>query len=73
MQESGGELTPVAHSTLNVKVPGWLNLGLHAEYAFNNKLSFWLRGENLLNMKIQRYGMYMDGGVGFTAGICLNL
>ena len=73
MQESGGELTPVAHTTMNVRVPGWLNLGLHAEYAFNNKLSFWLRGENLLNMKIQRYGMYMDGGVGFTAGICLNL
>lgn len=54
-------------------IPAWVNLGLYGEYAFTKKLSFWLRGENLLNMEIQRTPFYSEGGIGFTAGICLNL
>ena len=54
-------------------VPAWVNLVVYAEYAFSRKLSFWLRGDNLLNMDIQRMPLYTDGGIGVTAGICLNL
>ena len=54
-------------------IPAWVNLGVHAEFAFSRKMSFWVRGENLLDMNIQRVPLYTDGGIGFTAGICLNL
>ena len=57
----------------NAYVPAWVDLGVHAEYAFTRKLSFWVRGENLLDMNIQRTVLYTTGGIGFTAGICLNL
>lgn len=54
-------------------IPAWFNLGVHVEYAFTRKMSFWVRGENLLNADIQRTPFYTEGGIGFTAGICLNL
>ena len=56
-----------------LKVPGYADLGVYAEYAMNNKLSFWLRGGNLLNMEIQRNLLFAESGINFTAGICLNL
>ena len=56
-----------------VSVPGWADLGISAEYALNRKLSFWLRGGNLCCMTIQRTPLYAEGGINFTAGICLNL
>ena len=55
------------------KVPAWVDLGVSAEYALNRKLSFWLRGGNLCCMTIQRTPLYAEGGISFTAGICLNL
>ncbi len=54
-------------------IPAWTDLGCHAEYVFSRKLSFWVRGENLLNMNIQKAPLYTTGGIGFTTGICLNL
>lgn len=56
-----------------IVVPGWADLGVTAEYAYNRKLSFWLRGGNLCGMTIQRTPLYAEGGINFTAGICLNL
>lgn len=56
-----------------VTVPGYADLGLSLEYAYNRKLSFWLRGGNLCCMTIQRTPLYAEGGISFTAGICLNL
>ena len=56
-----------------VRVPGYADLGLYAEYVTSRRLSFWLRGGNLLNMTIQRSPLYAEKGVNFTAGICLNL
>ena len=50
-----------------------MNLGVYAEFAFTRKLSFWLRGDNLLNADIQRVPLYTEGGIGATVGICLNL
>ncbi len=56
-----------------VRIPGYADLGLYAEYVTSRRLSFWLRGGNLLNMTIQRSPLYAEKGVNFTAGICLNL
>ena len=56
-----------------VTVPGFADLGIYAEYAANNKLSFWLRGGNLLNMTVQYSPLYAEKGINFTAGICLKL
>ncbi len=54
-------------------IPGYADLGLYAEYVTSRRLSFWLRGGNLLNMTIQRNPLYAEKGLNFTAGICLSL
>ena len=56
----------------DLKVPGFADLGVYAEYALSRKFSFWLRGGNLLNMEIQRNLLYAEKGINFTAGVCLN-
>lgn len=60
-------------SAAGFKVPGFADLGVYGEYALNRKISFWLRGGNLLNMEIQRNLLFAEKGINFTAGICLNL
>ena len=60
-------------SASGFKVPGFADLGVYGEYALNRKISFWVRGGNLLNMEIQRNLLFAEKGVNFTAGICLNL
>lgn len=67
-----GNLVP-SISVDKTRIPAWVNLRVYAEYAFTRKMSFWVRGENLLDMDIQRTPLYTDGGIGFTVGICLNL
>ena len=66
---------PEAAKTIasSVTLPGYADLGVSFEYALNRKLSFWLRGGNLCCMTIQRTPLYAEGGINFTAGICLNL
>lgn len=54
-------------------IPMYADLGVYVEVATSRKLSFWARGGNLLNMTIQRTPLYAEGGINFTAGICLNL
>ena len=56
-----------------LEIPWFADLGVYAEYAMNNRISFWLRGGNLLNMEIQRNLLFAENGINFTAGICLNL
>ena len=56
-----------------VTIPYYADLGVYAEYAMNGKLSFWLRGGNLLNMEIQRNLLFAEKGINITGGICLNL
>ena len=60
-------------SSAGFKTPWYADLGVYGEYALNRKLSFWLRGGNLLNMEIQRNPLFAEKGINFTAGICLNL
>lgn len=55
-----------------LKVPGYADLGIYGEYAMNDRISFWLRGGNLLNMEVQKTFFYAEKGINFTAGICLN-
>ena len=54
-------------------IPGFADLGLSVEYAPNRKLSYWLRGGNLMNATIQHTPLYAENGINFTAGICLKL
>ena len=56
-----------------LKVPSFTDLGVSLEVAASRKLSFWARGGNLLNMTIRRTPFYAEGGIYFTAGICLKL
>lgn len=57
----------------DARVPGYADLGLYGEYAPSQRLSFWLRGGNLLNMTVQHTPLYAEKGLNFTAGICLKL
>ena len=54
------------------RIPGYADLGVNFEYVFNRRFSLWARGGNLLNMTIQRSPLYAEGGINFTAGICLS-
>ena len=57
----------------DASIPGYIDLGVYFEYALTRSFSFWARGGNLLNMSIQRNPLYVEKGVNFTVGICLNL
>ena len=53
-------------------VPGWLDLGLFAEYRFTRHFGFWAKGGNLLGQAVQRMPLHAEAGMYFTAGILLN-
>ena len=54
-------------------LPGFADLGVYGEYVLNRKISFWLRGGNLMNMTVQYSPLYAERGINFTAGIRLKL
>ena len=60
-------------TSLLAYIPLYVNLGVEAEFALTRKFSLWLRGDNLLNMNVQRFPCYSSGGIGATAGIIVNL
>lgn len=53
--------------------PGYIDLGLFAEYEFARGVSFWLQGGNLLNMDIPVLPTHVPAGINITGGICLKL
>ena len=55
-----------------LSVPGWLDLGVMAEYRFTHQIGFWVKGGNLLNQAIQRNPLHAEAGMYFTLGILLN-
>ena len=55
------------------RIKAWGDLGAYFEYKHTSRLSFWLRGGNLLFQTIQRNPMYAEKGGNFTLGICLNM
>ena len=58
--------------TSTYSIPGWVDLGLFAEYRFTHNLGFWAKGGNLLNQVVQRTPLVAEAGAYFTAGIVLN-
>ena len=54
------------------RIPGWVDLGLFAEYRFTHRFGFWAKGGNLLNQAVQRTPLVAEAGMYFTAGILLN-
>ena len=52
-------------------VPGYLDLGAYADYAFGRRLALWLKGGNLLNQSIQRIPFVVEGGAYGTGGFRL--
>ena len=54
------------------RIPGWVDLGLFAEYRFTHSFGFWAKGGNLLNQVVQRTPVHAEAGMYFTAGIVLN-
>ena len=54
------------------RVPGWVDLGVFAEYRFTHRFGFWAKGGNLLNQVVQRTPVHAEAGMYFTAGIVLN-
>ena len=59
-------------STMDVKVPSFVNLGARAEFRFNGNFSVWASGNNLLNNICGPYFLHPEG-VSVTGGLCLNL
>ncbi len=60
-------------STARGKIRGYVDLGACAEYKFTKSFSFWIKGDNLLNMSVQRVPGYVEKGINFTVGITVNL
>lgn len=58
---------------LDVRVPGYVDLGVNCGYKFNRKWTLWLESGNLLCQTIQRTPFYAEKGLWVTAGVSLNL
>lgn len=58
---------------LDLKIPGWLDLGVDAGYVASRRLSFWLRGGNLLGQTIQTSLLHAEKGPYIQGGIILQL
>ena len=58
--------------TRTYRVPGWVDLGLFAEYRFTHRFGFWAKGGNLLNQVVQKTPLHAEAGMYLTGGIVLN-
>lgn len=56
-----------------VDVPGFVDLKFNITYARNDRLSFYIEGNNLINNKIQYHYNYILPGINFGLGMCLKL
>ena len=54
------------------RLPGWVDLGLFAEYRFTHRFGFWAKGGNLLDQVVHKTPLQAEAGMYFTAGIVLN-
>lgn len=67
------ESEAVSAGNVNVRVPGYVDLGVNCGYKFNRKVEFWLESGNLLCQTVQRNPFYAEKGSWLTAGFLLNL
>lgn len=56
----------------DTSLPGWVNLGVSAEYKFSTKLGLWIEGGNLLCQEIWRNPVCAEKDPYATVGICLK-
>lgn len=66
-------LNPGNSVTLFINTPGWVDLGVNAEFKASNKFSLWLKGGNLLNKVVMRDFLVAEKGPYGTIGICVVL
>ena len=55
------------------RIPGFVNVGVWGEYKYNRKLSFWLKGDNLLNHDIRLSPLISECGPSVIVGASLSL
>ena len=58
--------------TKGYSIPGWVDLGVFAEYRFTHRFGFWVKGGNLLDQVVQRTPLHAEAGMYITGGIVLN-
>lgn len=51
-----------------LEMPSYVDLGLSAEWQWNDRLSLWLRGDNLLSQPIYHWATYRALGAGLRLG-----
>lgn len=56
-----------------VRTPGYVDLGVRANFQMTRSLGFWVKGANLLHQTIQRVPLYAEQGIYFTVGATLSL
>lgn len=54
-------------------VPGFVDLGVNAEYRFSPKFGFWAKGGNLLCQPVRKSLLYVEKSPYATVGITLSL
>ena len=55
-----------------VEMPGYVDLGLRAEYDVNDRFVVWLRGDNLLNQDIYEWATYRQLGISGRVGVSVS-
>ena len=70
---AGCHLQGEYYCSIDTKVPGFADLGAGVGYMYSPMLSFWLKGENLLNSATQYLPYYTRRSAGFVAGIIVKL
>ena len=60
------------HMNTPLDVPGWVDLGLFADFQFTRHFGFWLKAGNLLDQAIQRTPLHAEAGMYLTGGLCLT-
>ncbi len=73
VQQYPQEEVPGAEDGYAVKVPGYLDLGLNAEYKYNQRLSFWLRSGNLLCQSVYQQVLFAQKSPWATLGLTFAL
>jgi len=54
-------------------IPGFVDLGVNAEYKFSSKFGFWAKGGNLLGQPLRKSLLYVEKSPYVTVGVTLSL
>ena len=57
----------------NPIIPGYVNVGLWGEYRYSRRLSFWLKGNNLLNHDVRISPLISEAGPSVIVGATFSL